>query len=197
MSFETVKDEVVAEIHALVAKLEALFHKAKAVEAEPAVVAPASPAPAVEAAEAPKAVAPEAPPSNPILDAYIHSNPQYRDTSGGGGPSMEEVSAPDVLNWVDGGNLQVGQTAFGAGIYLKGSCTKTIQGLPSVPLKGSVYIDTGRKGGPFTMTVNGAEQPFHTPQQDVTGFFNCEGPTVVVSIQQDADSTMLVALQRA
>jgi hypothetical protein len=36
MSFESVKDEVVAEIHALVAKLEALFHKA----------APQSPAPA-------------------------------------------------------------------------------------------------------------------------------------------------------
>jgi hypothetical protein len=32
MSFESVKDEVVAEIHALVAKLEALFHKAAPVQ---------------------------------------------------------------------------------------------------------------------------------------------------------------------
>jgi hypothetical protein len=47
MSFESVKDEVVAEIHALVAKLEALFHKAAPVQSPAAASAPVEVAVAV------------------------------------------------------------------------------------------------------------------------------------------------------
>ena len=117
MSFESVKDEVVAEIHALVAKLEALFHKAAPVQSPAPASAPVEVAAAQAVLDPVTNVAPHA--TNPTdgLFGKGATDPNYVDPRfpNGTAPAANSSFDPNktALTLDDHGkNLHVGPGPF-------------------------------------------------------------------------------------
>lgn len=111
------------------------------------------------------------------------------------GPSMEDVSSPDTLQFVDGGTPAIGNISKGVAIYLKGSCTKVIKGVPG-NMAVWLYQWSGHKAGDYKFFINNQLVQAMTAGISIQTF-PAPGGDVTLSIQQPDDCSMLACFQSA